>query len=117
MAGSFVVLGLAASVATPLVFLGIVLFAVGEMIASPRIQEYIGRIAPREKAGLYLGSNFLAVGIGSFSGVLYTPLYGRFADAGHPGHVWYVLCGHMLLSFVALWLFQRLAGGFAQQER
>ncbi|QQR73473.1 MAG: MFS transporter [Holophagales bacterium] len=117
MAASFVVLGLAASVATPLVFLGIVLFAVGEMIASPRIQEYIGRIAPREKAGLYMGSNFLAVGIGSFSGVLYTPLYGRFADAGHPGHVWYVLCGHMLLSFVALWLFQRLAGGFAQQER
>ena len=50
--------------AAPLVFLGIFLFAVGEMIASPRIQEYITWIAPKEKAGLYMGSNFLAVGIG-----------------------------------------------------
>jgi POT family proton-dependent oligopeptide transporter len=99
-----------------LVFLGILLFAVGEMISSPRIQEYITWIAPKEKAGLYMGSNFLAVGVGSFSGLIYTPLYGRFADAGAPERVWYVLAGHLVVGVVALWLFQKRVGGFAQQE-
>ncbi len=93
-----------------LVFLGILFFAAGEMIASPRIQEYIQRLAPREKAGLYTGTNFLAVGVGAFSGVLYTPLYGRFAEAGHAGWVWYALAGHVLLGMAALAIFQKLAG-------
>jgi len=106
----FVVLGLAATAGAPLVFLGILLFATGEMIASPRIQEYIQRLAPREKAGLYSGTNFLAVGIGAFSGVLYTPIYGRYAEAGTPGHVWYVVAAHVIAGVVALALFQRFAG-------
>lgn len=110
----FVALGLAASAGATLVFLGILLFAVGEMIASPRIQEYIQRLAPKEKAGLYTGTNFLAVGIGSFSGVLYTPLYGRFAEAGTPGHVWYVVAAHTLAGVVALMIFQRFAGTMAE---
>ncbi|HPK66286.1 MAG TPA: MFS transporter [Thermoanaerobaculia bacterium] len=111
----FGVLGAAATGRVGLVFLGIFLFAVGEMIASPRIQEYITRLAPKEKAGLYTGTNFLAVGVGAFSGVLYTPLYGRFADAGHPGWVWYVLAGHLVAGLLVLALYQRLAGTMAEQ--
>lgn len=114
MSCGFVVLGLAASAGSTLVFLGILLFAGGEMIASPRIQEYIQRLAPKEKAGLYTGTNFLAVGIGAFSGVLYTPLYGRFAEAGTPGHVWYVVAAHVLVGLVALALFQRFAGTMSE---
>jgi len=116
MAAGFVVIGLAHVSAVSLLFVGITLFAIGEMISSPRIQEYITWIAPKEKAGLYMGSNFLAVGIGSFSGLIYTPLYGRFSDAGTPEKVWYVLAGHLLVGIIALLLFQRLAGGFVQQE-
>ncbi|KAB2968335.1 MAG: MFS transporter [Thermoanaerobaculia bacterium] len=110
MAAGFLVLGAAASVASTLVFLGILLFAAGEMVASPRIQEYIARLAPKEKAGLYVGTNFLAVGVGAFSGVLYTPIYGRLAEAGHPGWVWYVIAAHVVAGIAALALFQRLAG-------
>ncbi len=51
-ATGFVLLGLSATYAPGLVFLGVFLFAVGEMISSPRIQEYIMWIAPKEKAGL-----------------------------------------------------------------
>jgi proton-dependent oligopeptide transporter, POT family len=116
MASGFVVLGLARVSLPWIVFVGILLFAVGEMISSPRIQEYITWIAPKEKAGLYMGSNFLAVGVGAFSGLIYTPLYGRFADAGSPETVWYVLAGHLVVGIGAMLLFQRLAGGFAQQE-
>jgi dipeptide/tripeptide permease len=112
----FVVMGSAATGAASLIFLGIALFAVGEMISSPRIQEYITWLAPKEKAGLYMGSNFLAVGIGAFSGVIYTPLYGRFADAGNPQTVWYVLAGHLMVSIVALVIFQKAVGEFEQQE-
>lgn len=116
-AGGFVVLGLARTEGASLVFLGIFLFAVGEMIASPRIQEYITWIAPKEKAGLYMGTNFLAVGIGgATSGVVYTSLYGSFADAGEPERIWYTLAGHVVLGIAAFWLFSRVAGEFKEHE-
>lgn len=117
MSSGFVVLGLAAVSAPALIFLGIFLFAVGEMISSPRIQEYITWIAPKEKAGLYMGSNFLAVGLGgALSGVTYTTLYGYFGDMGVPQYVWYALAAHMLVGIFVLWLFTRLAGEFKERE-
>jgi POT family proton-dependent oligopeptide transporter len=115
-AGGFVVLGFAASSAPALVFLGIFLFAVGEMITSPRIQEYITWMAPKEKAGLYMGSNFLATGIGATSGVVYTTLSGYFERQGHPEYIWYVLAAHVLLGVVAIFLFTRLAGEFHERQ-
>jgi dipeptide/tripeptide permease len=113
----FVVLGMAAQAAASLVFLGIFLFAVGEMIASPRIQEYITWIAPKDKAGLYMGANFLSLMIGgATSGVLYTKMYGAFRDAGNPDRVWYVLAAHTILAIAVFWLFVRWFGEFKEQE-
>jgi len=112
----FVVLGYSAISTPALVFLGIFLFAVGEMIASPRIQEYITWIAPKEKAGLYMGSNFLATGIGATSGLIYTPLYGYFQEAGHPGYIWYVLAGHLIVGIAAIYLFTKTAGEFHERK-
>jgi POT family proton-dependent oligopeptide transporter len=116
-AAGFLVIGYArASVAT-LVLLGIFLFGVGEMVASPRIQEYITWIAPKEKAGLYMGSNFLAVGLGGFtSGITYTTFYGHLKDLGHPEWVWYALAAHFAVAIVVLNLFVRLFGEFREQE-
>ena len=113
----FFVLGYARISTAPLVFLGISLFAVGEMIASPRIQEYITWIAPKEKAGLYMGTNFLAVCIGGFlSGLTYTTLYGYVKDLGHAEYVWYVLAAHFVLAIVVLNVFVELFGEFREQE-
>lgn len=113
----FVILGYAAIGAASLVFLGIFLFAVGEMVSSPRIQEYITWIAPKEKAGLYVGTNFLGVAIGAFtSGITYTTLYGWFNDQGHPERAWYVLAAHMAVGAVVFLLFSRIGGGFKEQE-
>jgi proton-dependent oligopeptide transporter, POT family len=99
------------------VFLGIFLFAVGEMISSPRIQEYITWIAPKEKAGLYMGSNFLAVMIGGFtSGFIYTSLYSWLNRAGHPEWVWYVMAIHLALAVGVFWGFVRLMGEFGEQK-
>lgn len=117
-AAGLVALGLARTGAPALVFLGIFLFAIGEMITSPRIQEYITWIAPKEKAGLYMGSNFLAVMIGAAtSGVVYTSLYGRLESSGTPQAVWYVMAAHMLVAVAVFWGFIRIAGEFRELER
>jgi POT family proton-dependent oligopeptide transporter len=113
----FVILGFANVGPVGLVFLGIFFFAVGEMISSPRIQEYITWIAPREKAGLYMGANFLAVAIGGFgSGVTYTKLSGYFVDQGHAEYIWYVMAAHLVVAIVVMMLFKKLAGEFKEQD-
>lgn len=113
----FVILGYAEVSVATWVFLGIFLFALGEMISSPRIQEYITWIAPKEKAGLYVGTNFLGVAIGAFtSGITYTTLYGHFNDQGHPERTWYVLAAHIALGALVFVLFNRFGGGFKEQE-
>ena len=115
-AAGFAVLGYSAVGVASFVFLGIFLFAVGEMISSPRIQEYITWIAPKENAGLYMGCNFLAIVVGSLSGVIYTPLSGRFRDQGHPEYIWYTLGAHYLVGVLVFLAFSRLAGEFKEQE-
>jgi dipeptide/tripeptide permease len=113
----FGVIGFASISAPAIIFLGIMIFAVGEMVSSPRIQEYITWIAPKEKAGLYMGMNFLSVMIGAaFSGVNYTSLYGYFEGLGHPEYVWYVLGIHTVLGILALHLFTKTAGEFQERE-
>lgn len=117
-AAGFLLIGQAQVAAPALVFLGIFLFASGEMIASPRIQEYITWIAPKEKAGLYMGSNFLATGIGgALSGVIYTSwLYGWLRGLGRPEIVWYLMAANLLLGVAVMAVFVRVAGEFTEQE-
>jgi len=99
------------------VFLGIFLFAVGEMISSPRIQEYIMWLAPKEKAGLYMGTNFLATGLGgALSGVTYTVLYGYFRDAGNPEYIWFCLAGNFILGIISIYIFTKTAGEFKELD-
>jgi POT family proton-dependent oligopeptide transporter len=92
------------------VLFGIFLFAVGEMASSPRIQEYITWLAPKEKAGLYMGAVFLSVFIGAvLSGVIYTSLYGYFEGIGKIAWVWYVLGAHTVLGVIAInWSVRRI---------
>jgi dipeptide/tripeptide permease len=113
----FFVIGRAATSAPSLVFLGIALFAIGEMICSPRIQEYITWIAPKDKAGLYMGSNFLGTMIGGLtSGFIYTTLSNHFAQAGVPGRVWDVMALNMFAAIGALLIFVKVAGEFKEME-
>jgi MFS family permease len=113
----FVVMAYSNIGAPAFIFLGIFLFAVGEMICSPRIQEYIIWIAPKEKAGLYMGTNFLALGIGaSLSGVTYTSLSGLYNRIGHPEYIWLTVAGHMLLGLLLMFIFTKTLGEFKEQD-
>jgi dipeptide/tripeptide permease len=100
-----------------LVFLGIFLFAIGEMCTSPRIQEYITWLAPKEKAGLYMGANFLATGLGGFlSGFIYTSVFGTYNRMGHPEYVWYTLAVHYVIGVIIIHFYTKSVGHFKELE-
>lgn len=50
-----------------LVIFGVLIFAIGEMAASPKYTEYVGRIAPSDKKALYMGTSFLPIALGHFA--------------------------------------------------
>jgi POT family proton-dependent oligopeptide transporter len=50
---------------------GILCFSVGEMLASPKMSEYLGMIAPEGKKGLYMGFANMPNGLGWAIGSLY----------------------------------------------
>ena len=63
------------------VVVGIFIFALGEMASSPKFTEYIGKIAPRNKEALYMGTSFLPVAAGNYStGFLSGDVYQAWSD-------------------------------------
>ena len=63
------------------VVVGIFVFAIGEMASSPKFTEYIGKIAPRNKEALYMGTSFLPVAAGNFlTGYLSGDVYQAWSD-------------------------------------
>jgi MFS family permease len=115
-AAGMAVLGFAFFMNPLLLFLGILIFAVGEMISSPRFDEYITYLAPKEKAGMYMGLVTASVAIGAFSGPTYTRLYGYLEGQGHPDYVWYILAAHLTLGMIVLAVYVRLTGGFTEVD-
>ncbi len=89
--------------------------AVGEMMASPRIYEYIGAIAPKGQEGLYLGYQSLPIALASIIG---GPIGGRLfetyiATPAKEGRavdtvpMWLIIVGIGLVSIVGLIVYDR----------
>ncbi|MBD3220671.1 MFS transporter [bacterium] len=91
----------------------ILVFSVGEMLASPRSKEYAGRIAPPGKVGMYMGYFYWCVALGNlFGGLLSGITYQHFGPVerggiDEPNVMWAIFAGLALLSAVLLWLFNR----------
>jgi dipeptide/tripeptide permease len=94
-----------------LTVLAVFLFAVGEMMASPTSQEYVGTIAPKEQVALYMGYYFVAVSLGNlFGGVLSGALYGSLArDRGRPDLMWFAFALIGFATALALAVYNRFA--------
>ena len=90
---------------------GILTFSFGEMMASPTSQEYVGRIAPRDKKALYMGYYFVAIALGNlFGGILSGQFYGKLArDMQRPDLMWLAFGGVMLLTALIFVLYDRFA--------
>jgi dipeptide/tripeptide permease len=89
------------------VIAGIIIFAIGEMMASPTSQEYVGRIAPRDKVALYMGYYFVAIALGNlFGGLISGGFYGWLArDMQRPDIMWLAFGGLMLFTAVIFVLY------------
>jgi dipeptide/tripeptide permease len=63
------------------IMVALFIFAIGEMTASPKITEYIGRIAPRDKKALYMGYSFIPLFLGNiFAGFISGDVYQQMSD-------------------------------------
>jgi POT family proton-dependent oligopeptide transporter len=108
--------GLVIPVAGIFLVVSIASMAVGEMMASPRIYEYIGGIAPRGQEGLYLGYANLPIALASiFGGPLGGRLFEKFISepqqAGEPVRtipMWLIVTGIGVLSMLGLAIYDRL---------
>lgn len=59
----------------------ILIFSIGEMSGSPKITEYIGRIAPPDKKALYMGYSFIPVFLGNvLAGFISGHVYQQLSD-------------------------------------
>lgn len=109
-------LGLAVPFAGIFMLVSIASMAVGEMMASPRIYEYIGAIAPRGQEGLYLGYQSLPIALASIvGGPVGGRLFERFINTplkeGRPVDIltmWLIIAGIGVVSVVGLLVYDRL---------
>ncbi|MCD4729356.1 MAG: MFS transporter [Bacteroidales bacterium] len=82
--------------------LSLITLAFGEMASSPRIQEYISSIAPKEKVALYMGYSFLPLAGGNLlGGLLSGKLYGSLSDKYTMLRKYLVENGHYQLEDIA----------------
>ena len=88
----------------------ILVFSVGEMMASPRSKEYAGRIAPPEKVGMYMGYFYWCVALGNlFGGLLSGMAYQHFGPQGvnRPDLMWILFAALAGTTAVSLVIYNR----------
>jgi len=88
----------------------VLVFSVGEMLASPRSKEYAGRIAPPEKVGMYMGYFYWCVALGNlFGGLLSGTAYQHFGPHGvdRPGAMWVLFAVLAVTTAVALVIYNK----------
>lgn len=93
----------------PMLILTLVVLALGEMTQSPRYYEYVSRLAPAGREGLFMGYAFLPIAIGYFlAGVLGGGALHYFGEVLHqPQRMWWVVSGVGLATTLLMVLYDR----------
>jgi dipeptide/tripeptide permease len=111
-------LGLAVPAAGLFLIVSIASMATGEMMASPRIYEYLGAIAPKGEEGLYLGYANLPLALasiigGPIGGSMFEKYIATPQKNGLPVNtvpIWLIITGIGLASMIGLAIYDRLMG-------
>ena len=92
-----------------LVSCSVIVFAVGEMTATPKSQEYVASFAPKDKAALFMGYYFVSMALGSlFAGLLSGWLYSYFAvELNSPQLMWGIITLLGFATCIAFYLFNK----------
>lgn len=92
-----------------LVATSILIFATGEMIASPKSQEYVASFAPQDKVAMFMGYYFVSLALGNlFGGLLSGWLYDTFAiGLDQPMMMWSIIGALGLVTCLALFIFSK----------
>ena len=102
-----------------MVAVSVIIFAVGEMTASPKSQEYVASFAPKEKAAMFMGYYFVSMALGNlFGGLLSGWLYQSLAvELSNPMLMWTVIALLGFVTCIALYIFNRtLVRDIEQQQ-
>ncbi|EDP99061.1 MFS transporter [Shewanella benthica] len=92
-----------------MVLTSILVFSVGEMVASPKSQEYVASFAPHDKKAMFMGYYFVSSAIGFLlAGPLSGYLYSEVAkQAQRPDLMWYIIGAFGLVTALGLVLFHK----------
>ena len=85
--------------------LGIMLYAVGESLQSPRFYEYVASLAPPEQTGTFMGFAFLPVAIGAFAGGFLADKLRTSYMHSNPQLMWYLVAGVGAISVTLMILY------------
>ncbi len=76
----------------------IFIFSIGEMASSPKITEYIGAAAPKDKKALFMGFSFIPVFLGNvLAGIVSGPVYQSISDKYELANT-YARNNHLLIN-------------------
>jgi MFS family permease len=103
-----------------MVSVSVIIFAVGEMTASPKSQEYVASFAPKEKAAMFMGYYFVSMALGNlFGGLLSGWLYQSLAvDSANPMLMWAAIALLGFITCIALYIFnQTLVSDIEYQQQ
>ncbi len=90
--------------------IGMMVFALGEAIQSPRFYEYVANLAPPDQVGTYMGFAFLPIAIGTFiAGWSSGYLVKNYVEGGNPSapHMWYVVGAYGVVSTILMIAYDR----------
>ncbi|GHE77942.1 MFS transporter [Thalassotalea profundi] len=111
IAASFVLTGLAHGLlfSGAIITTSIIMFSFGEMIASPKSQEYVAAIAPKENSAMYMGYYFVSMALGFlFAGVLSGWSYPYFTqELNSPLGLWGLYASIGLITAILLIVFHK----------
>ena len=100
----------------------ILVFSVGEMMASPKSKEYAGRIAPPGKVGMYMGYFYWCTALGHlFGGLLSGVMYQHFGPIERggidkPDVMWIVFAALAASTAIGLVVYDRWVKAHPVQE-
>ncbi len=102
-----------------LVSCAVVVFAVGEMVSSPKSQEYVASFAPKDKAAMFMGYYFVSMALGNlFAGLLSGWLYGYFAETlQQPTLMWGIIALLGFATCIAFYFFNKHYIGDIKQQQ